>query len=71
MYYVGMDVAKEKHYICVLDEAKKLACKPFWIYSDCLDFKVLLLNFYKTAKYRDSTTLKKIKNDSIDAYVIA
>jgi transposase len=111
MYYVGIDVAKEKHYVCVLDENKEIACKPFWIYSDCLglnelvkrlyelslssddfilavestgafseniyeyltdlDFKVMLLNSYQTAKYRDFTTLKKVKNDSIDAYVIA
>lgn len=111
MYYVGIDVAKEKHYVCILDEAKELACKPFWIYSDCLglnelvkrlydlsltsdnfilavestgafseniyeyltdlDLKVILLNSYQTAKYRDFSTLKKVKNDSIDAYVIA
>ena len=111
MYYVGVDIAKDKHYVCILDEAKELACKPFWIYSDILglrellkrladlsldnddfiigiestgafsenfysyitdaDYKVLLLNSYQTAKYRDFSTLKKIKNDSIDAYVIA
>jgi transposase len=111
MYYVGIDVAKEKHYVCILDEASELACKPFWIYSDILglrellkrlvdlsldmddfiigiestgafsenlysyitdaDYKVILLNSYQTAKYRDFSTLKKIKNDSIDAYVIA
>lgn len=111
MYYVGVDVAKEKHYVCILNEAKELACKPFWIYSDILglrellkrladlsldmddfiigiestgafsenlysyitdaDYKVILLNSYQTAKYRDFSTLKKIKNDSIDAYVIA
>lgn len=111
MYYVGVDIAKEKHYVCILDEAKELACKPFWIYSDILglrellkrlaelsldmddfiigiestgafsenfysyisdaDYKVILLNSYQTAKYRDFSTLKKIKNDSIDAYVIA
>jgi transposase len=35
------------------------------------DYKVILLNSYQTAKYRDFTTLKKVKNDSIDAYVIA
>jgi transposase len=35
------------------------------------DYKVILLNSYQTAKYRDFSTLKKIKNDSIDAYVIA
>lgn len=111
MYYAGVDIAKEKHYVCILNEAKELACKPFWIYSDILglrellkrlaelsldmndfiigiestgafsenfysyitdaDYKVILLNSYQTAKYRDFSTLKKIKNDSIDAYVIA
>ena len=111
MYYVGVDIAKEKHYVCILDDAKELACKPFWIYSDILglrellkrlaelsldmddfiigiestgafsenfysyitdaDYKVILLNSYQTSKYRDFSTLKKIKNDSIDAYVIA
>lgn len=111
MYYVGIDVAKEKHYVCILDESNELSCKPFWIYSDILglrellkrladlslhsddfiigiestgafsenlysyitdaDYKVILLNSYQTAKYRDFSTLKKIKNDSIDAYVIA
>ena len=107
MYYVGVDIAKEKHYVCILDEARELACKPFWIYSDILglrellkkladlsldmddfiigiestgafsenfysyitdaDYKVILLNSYQTSKYRDFSTLKKIKNDSIDA----
>ena len=111
MYYVGVDIAKDKHYVCILDDAKELACKPFWIYSDILglrellkrisdlsldsddfiigiestgafsenfysyitdaDYKVILLNSYQTSKYRDFSTLKKIKNDSIDAYVIA
>ena len=111
MYYVGVDIAKDKHYVCILDESRELACKPFWIYSDILglrellkrladlsldnddfiigiestgafsenfysyitdaDYKVVLLNSYQTAKYRDFSTLKKIKNDSIDAYVIA
>lgn len=111
MYYVGVDIAKDKHYVCILNEAKELAYKPFWIHSDILglrellkrladlsldnddfiigiestgafsenfysyltdaDYKVILLNSYQTAKYRDFSTLKKIKNDSIDAYVIA
>lgn len=111
MFYVGVDIAKDKHYVCILDESKELACKPFWIYSDILglrellkrlaelsldsddfiigiestgafsenfysyitdaNYKVILLNSYQTAKYRDFSTLKKIKNDSIDAYVIA
>jgi len=111
MYYVGIDVAKEKHYVCILDGTKEFALKPFWIYSDIVgltelvkrfaelslnnddfiigvestgafsenlyeyitdaDYKVILLNSYQTAKYRDFSTMKKIKNDSIDAYVIA
>ena len=111
MYYVGIDVAKEKHYVCILDDTKEIACKPFWIYSDILglrdlikrladlslnnddfiigvestgafsenlyeyitdaDYKVILLNSYQTAKYRDFSTMKKIKNDAIDALVIA
>ncbi|MCD6191477.1 MAG: transposase, partial [Sulfurimonas sp.] len=35
------------------------------------DYKVILLNSYQTAKYRDFSTMKKIKNDAIDALVIA
>ena len=111
MYYVGIDVAKEKHYVCILDSTNEFAVKPFWIYSDVLglrellkrlsslslnnddfiigvestgafsenlyeyitdaDYKVILLNSYQTAKYRDFSTMKKIKNDAIDAYIIA
>lgn len=111
MYYVGIDVAKEKHYVCILDDTNEFTVKPFWIYSDVLglrelikrladislnnddftigvestgafsenlyeyitdaDYKVILLNSYQTAKYRDFSTMKKIKNDAIDAYVIA
>jgi len=111
MYHVGIDVAKEKHYVCILDDAGEIATKPFWIYTDVLglrelirrladvslnnddfligvestgaysenlyeyitdsDYKVVLLNSYQTAKYRDFSTLKKIKNDTIDALVIA
>jgi len=111
MYYVGIDVAKEKHYVCILDDAGELAVKPFWIYTNIIglrelitrfadisldnddfiigvestgafsenlyeyitdsDYKVILLNSYQTAKYRDFSTMKKIKNDAIDAYVIA
>ncbi len=111
MFYVGIDVAKEKHYVCILDDTNEFAVKPFWIYSDVLglrellkriadlslnnddfivgvestgafsenlyeyitdaDYKVILLNSYQTAKYRDFSTMKKIKNDAIDAYVIA
>jgi len=111
MYYIGIDVAKEKHYVCILDDTKEMACKPFWIYSDILGLRELieriahlswdaddfviavestgafseniyeyitdsgytctLLNSYQTAKYRDFSTMKKVKNDAIDAYVIA
>lgn len=111
MYYVGIDVAKEKHYVCILDDSGEIATKPFSIYTDIVglrelirrladvslnnddfligvestgaysenlyeyitdsDYKVVLLNSYQTAKYRDFSTLKKIKNDTIDALVIA
>ncbi len=111
MYYVGIDVAKEKHYVSILDDTKELAVKPFWVYADILglrdlltklaelslnnddfiigvestgafsenlyeyitdaDYNVVLLNSYQTAKYRDFSTMKKIKNDAIDALVIA
>ncbi len=111
MYYVGIDVAKERHYVCILDDASEFATKPFWIHSDILglqelikrlsdlsldnddfviavestgafsenlyeyitdsDHKVVLLNSYQTAKYRDFSTMKKVKNDAIDAYVIS
>ena len=42
MYYVGIDVAKEKHYVCILDKDKELAVKPFWIYSDILGLRSLV-----------------------------
>ena len=42
MYYVGIDVAKEKHYVCILDDTKEIACKPFWIYSDILGLRDLI-----------------------------
>ena len=111
MYYVGIDVAKEKHYVCILDDTGEIAVKPFWIYTDILglrrlierfadlsldnddfiiglestgaysenlyeyitdsDYKAVLLNSYQTAKFRDFSTMKKIKNDTIDALVIA
>jgi len=111
MYYVGIDIAKEKHYVCVLNENKEQVCKSFWIYSDItglnelvkrlselstnfnqfllgiestgafseniyefltdIQLKTILLNSYQTAKYRDFSTIKKVKNDPIDAYVIA
>ena len=111
MYYVGIDVAQKKHYVCILDDQAEFVVKPFWIYSDILglmelikrfttislnnddfiigvestgalsenlyeyitdsDYKVILLNAYQTAKFRDFSTLKKVKNDAIDAYVIA
>ncbi len=111
MYYVGIDVAKEKHYVSILDEDREIASKPFWIYTDILGlqklekrlaelsldrddfiigvestgafsenlyeyltdigYKVILLNSYQTAKFRDFSTIRKIKNDAIDAFVIA
>ena len=111
MYYVGIDIAKEKHYVCILDDTNELASKPFWIHSDILglrelitriakvslnnddfivgiestgayseniyeyitdsDYQCIMLNSYQTAKYRDFSTMRKVKNDAIDAFVIA
>jgi len=111
MYYVGIDVAKEKHYVCILDDTGEYAVKPFWIYTDVVglrkliqcfgdlsldnddflvglestgafsenlyeyitdsDYQAVLLNSYQTAKFRDFRTTRKVKNDTIDAYVIA
>jgi 3-hydroxyanthranilate 3,4-dioxygenase len=42
MFYVGIDVAKEKHYVCILDDTKEIAVKPFWIYSDILGLRKLI-----------------------------
>lgn len=41
MFYVGIDVAKEKHYVCILNDTKEIAIKPFWIYSDILGLRDL------------------------------
>jgi len=42
MYYVGIDVAKEKHYVCILDDTNEFIVKPFWIYSDISGLRELL-----------------------------
>ena len=57
MYYVGIDVAKEKHYICILDESKQLACKPFWIYSDITGLKELIQVFTSISTNCDDFTV--------------
>ena len=45
MYYVGIDVAKEKHYVCILDDKGELAVKPFWIYTDIIGLRELIKYF--------------------------
>jgi hypothetical protein len=42
MFYVGIDVAKEKHYVCILDDTRELACKPFWIHTDIVGLGTLV-----------------------------
>ena len=42
MYYVGIDVAKEKHYVCILDDAREIAVKPFWIHQILLGLRDLV-----------------------------
>jgi type IV secretory pathway VirB4 component len=47
MYYVGVDIAKDKHYVCILDESKELACKPS--YNTFINQIVKIrLKFYET-----------------------
>ena len=43
----------------------------FYEYLTDSGYKVILLNSYQTAKFRNFSTMKKIKNDAIDALVIA
>ncbi|MDD2905364.1 MAG: transposase [Sulfurimonas sp.] len=42
MYYVGIDVTKEKHYVRILGSTNEFAFKPFWIYSGLLGLRELL-----------------------------
>jgi len=61
VYHVGIDVAKEKHYVCILDDTREIACKPFWIYSDILGLRDLIKRLADLS----------LNNDAIDALVIA
>jgi len=45
MYYVGIDVAKDKHYVCILNDTGEIAVKPFWIYTDILGLRRLIEKF--------------------------
>jgi transposase len=40
-------------------------------YLKALDYPVVLLNPYQTAKFREMDTMKRVKNDNIDAIMIA
>lgn len=57
MYYVGVDIAKEKHYVCVLDESREMACKPFWIHSDILGLIELLKRLAELSLDSDDFTI--------------
>jgi len=54
MYYVGIDVAKEKHYVCILDDTKEIAVKPFWVYTDILGLRDLLAKLAGLSLNKDS-----------------
>ncbi len=53
MYYIGIDVAKDKHYVCTLDKDGELVVKPFWIYSDILGLQELEKRISELSLHRD------------------
>ena len=39
MYYVGINVAKEKHFVCILDDLGEIVTKAFWIYTNIISLR--------------------------------
>ena len=52
-------------------EATNLFFENLYLYLKEKGFKVLLLNPYQTNKFRELDSMKKVKNDNIDALMIA
>ena len=59
MYYVGIDVAKDKHYVCILDDTRELAVKPFWIYSDILGLRDLIKRWNRASNTTNHIKLRE------------
>lgn len=56
MLYVGIDVAKEKHYVCILDDTKEIAVKPF-IFTKTA---IAIIKAYPTAVDISTSTPQKM-----------
>jgi len=52
-------------------EATGLLFENLYRYLQSLDYNVVLLNPYQTAKFREMDTMKRVKNDNIDSIMIA
>jgi len=52
-------------------EATGIFFENLYIYLKEKDFNVILLNPYQTNRFREMDTMKKVKNDNIDALMIA
>lgn len=110
MYYVGIDIAKNFHVACILNQEDKVVksslkfnndedgfehifltltsideinnftigmeatgifFENIYLYLKEKGFNVVLLNPYQTNRFREMDTMKKVKNDNIDALMIA
>ena len=52
-------------------EATGLLFDNLYRFLQSLGYRVVLLNPYQTAKFREMDTMKRVKNDNIDAQMIA
>jgi transposase len=52
-------------------EATGLLFENLYRYLKALTYRVVLLNPYQTAKFREMDTMKRVKNDNIDSVMIA
>lgn len=57
--------------ITVAMEATGLFFENLYLYLKAKGFKLVLLNPYQTNRFREMDTMKKVKNDNIDALMIA
>ena len=64
MYYVGIDIASKKHYVCILDSNKEFVIKPFSIASD-IQGLILLSKKLKSISLDKSNFLIGIESTGI------
>ena len=66
---ISLNCSKDE--IIIAMEATGLLFENLFRYLTDLNYNVILLNPYQTAKYRNMLTMKYVKNDNIDSLVIA